>query len=67
MIQLNIKGLVGAVERLVAPFEKLASYYGVGAVGIANYPHLPTTVRAVLAAAGALVIHGDRTKATPAA
>lgn len=52
------------VEGLVAPFEKVAAYFAVGGVGVANYPHLPTTVRAVLAAVGGY--HIVNTKSTPA-
>ena len=46
----SLSGITRFVESLVAPFEKLAAYFGVAGVGVADYPHLPTTVRAVLAA-----------------
>jgi hypothetical protein len=53
-------GIVKFVEGLVAPFEKLASYFAIGGVGVADYPHLPTAIRGILAAAGAVVVALDR-------
>jgi len=67
MINLNIKALVSAVESLVAPFEKLAAYFAVGGVGVADYPHLPTTVRAVLAAVGGYHVVQSNQARTPSA
>ena len=56
MINLNLKALLATIESLISPFEKLAAYFAVGAVGVANYPNLPLTVRAVITAVGALLI-----------
>ena len=64
-ITLSPSAIIKWVESLVAPFEKLAAYFALGGVGVADYPHLPTTVRAVLAAVGGY--HVVQSKKTPAA
>lgn len=63
----NLSALTSFVESLVAPFEKLAAYFAVAGVGVADYPHLPTTVRAVLAAVGGYHVVQTRKAAPPAA
>jgi hypothetical protein len=69
VINLNLKGLLAAIESLIAPFEKLAAYFAVGGIGVANYPNLPITLRAVITAVGALLIKEAHvaTAATPTA
>ena len=63
----TIGQLVKAVEGLVAPFEKLAAYFGVAGVGVADYPHLPITVRAAIAAVSGYHVVQTRKAAPPAA
>jgi len=57
--------LAASIEKLVSPFEKLAAYFAVGGVGVADYPHLPTTVRAVLAAVGGYHVVQSNKASTP--
>lgn len=45
--------------------EKLAAYFALGGVGVANFPALPNSVRAVLAAIGGVVVALDRTTIAP--
>jgi hypothetical protein len=65
----SLSGITKFFESLVAPFEKLAAYFGIAGVGVADYPHLPTTVRAVLAAVSGyhIVNAKSSTPAPPAA
>jgi hypothetical protein len=45
--------------------EKLAAYFGIGGVGLANIPNLPTPVRAVIAGVSAALVVVDRTTVAP--
>ncbi len=67
MINLNLSALVKFVEGLVAPFEKLAAYFAVGGVGVADYPHLPASVRVGALLAGVYHIVNAPKATTPPA
>jgi hypothetical protein len=45
--------------------EKVAAYFALGGVGVANFPALPTGVRSVLASIGGIVVALDRTTISP--
>jgi hypothetical protein len=64
-MNVTLAQIAKAVEGLIAPFEKLAAYFALGGVGVADYPHLPVLVRSVLAGAGAYhIVQGNKTAKT---
>jgi hypothetical protein len=50
---------------LLQTVEKIAAYFGVAGVGVADYPHLPVALRAVLAGVSAALVVVDRTTIAP--